>query len=112
MTRDVSAGVRGRLENIAKQSKRPLQELMQYFAMERFLFRLSQSEHAERFVLKGALMFTVWGTAQSRATRDIDLLARADNSVDGMTRRIMEVSQQAVEPDGVRFVAESVRGAA
>jgi len=111
MTRDVSASVRGRLENIAKQSKRPLQELMQYFVMERFLFRLSQSEHAERFVLKGALMFTVWGTAQSRATRDIDLLARADNSVDAMTRRIIEVSQQAVEPDGVRFVAESVRAA-
>jgi hypothetical protein len=48
MTRDVSVSVRGRLENIAKQSNRPLQELMQYFAMERFLFRLSQSEHAER----------------------------------------------------------------
>jgi hypothetical protein len=59
MTRDIPASVRGQLENLAKKSGRPLQELMQYFVMERFLFRLSQSEHADRFVLKGALMFTV-----------------------------------------------------
>jgi hypothetical protein len=69
MTRDISASVRGRLENAARESGRPLQELMQYFVMERFLFRLSKSRHAERFVLKGALMFRVWGTPQSRATR-------------------------------------------
>ena len=54
MTRDIPASVRGQLENLAKKSGRPLQELMQYFVMERFLFRLSQSEHADRFVLKGA----------------------------------------------------------
>lgn len=61
MTRDIPESVRGRLENLARQSGRPLQELMQYFVIERFLFRLSQSEYADRFVLKGALMFTVWG---------------------------------------------------
>jgi hypothetical protein len=64
MTRDIPASVRGQLENLAKKSGRPLQELMQYFVMERFLFRLSQSEYADRFVLKGALMFTVWGSPQ------------------------------------------------
>jgi len=61
MTRDIPASVRGQLENLASKSGRPLQELMQYFVMERFLFRLSQSEYVDRFVLKGALMFTVWG---------------------------------------------------
>ena len=59
MTRDISASVRGRLENAPRESGRPRQELMQYFVMERFLFRLSKSKHAERFVLKGALMFRV-----------------------------------------------------
>ncbi|MCE2815450.1 MAG: hypothetical protein LW850_34150 [Planctomycetaceae bacterium] len=64
MTRDIPASVRGQLENLARKSGRPLQELMQYFVMERFLFRLSQSEYADRFVLKGALMFTVWGSTR------------------------------------------------
>lgn len=40
MTRDIPASVRGRLENAARESRRPLQELMQYFVMERFLYRL------------------------------------------------------------------------
>jgi predicted nucleotidyltransferase component of viral defense system len=111
MTRDIPASVRGQLENLAKKSGRPLQELMQYFVMERFLFRLSQSEHADRFVLKGALMFTVWGTPQSRATRDIDLLARAENSVDAMSGMIKDVCRQPVESDGVEFLSDSVHGA-
>ena len=44
--------------------------------MERFLYRLAQSRHADKFILKGAVMFTAWGAPASRATRDIDLLAR------------------------------------
>ena len=111
MTRDIPASVRGQLENLAKKSGRPLQELMQYFVMERFLFRLSQSEYADRFVLKGALMFTVWGSPQSRATRDIDLLARAENSVDAMSGMIKEVCRQPVESDGVEFLSDSVHAA-
>ncbi len=110
MKRDIPASVRGRLEDLARQSGRPLQELMQYFVMERFLFRLSQSEYADRFVLKGALMFTVWGTPQARATRDIDLLARAENSVDAMSSMIKDVCGQPVESDGVEFLSDSVRG--
>ena len=51
MTCDIPASVRGRLENLARQSGRPLQELMQYFVIERFLFRLSQSEYADRYWL-------------------------------------------------------------
>lgn len=111
MTRDLPASVRGRLENLARETSRPLQELMQYFVMERFLFRLSKSKYADRFVLKGALMFIFWGTPQSRATRDIDLLARADNSVETMSRIIIEVCQHPVEPDGVEFISDSIQGA-
>jgi hypothetical protein len=57
-TKNVGASVRQRLLNKARQSGRPFSELLQYFAMERFLYRLSKSEHAEKFVLKGALMLT------------------------------------------------------
>ena len=51
MTRAIAASVRGQLQNRAKQTGRPFQKLLQYFAMERFLYRLSKSDHASRFVL-------------------------------------------------------------
>ena len=78
---NVAASVRQRLMNRAKASGRPFQEVLQYFAMERFLYRLSKSPHSDRFILKGALMFTVWGAPASRPTRDIDLLAHLNNDL-------------------------------
>ena len=57
--RNVSASVRQRLLNRARSDCRPFSELLQYFAMERFLYRLSKSLHARRFVLKGALLLRV-----------------------------------------------------
>jgi hypothetical protein len=108
--RDVAASVRQRLLNRAKATNRPFQELLQYFAMERFLARLSRSQHASRFVLKGALMFTVWRAPASRPTKDIDLLGRMANTVDAVVPTIRDVCNQAVEPDGLVFHAESVAG--
>ena len=52
--------------------------------MERFLYRLSQTEHVDSFVLKGALLFRIWSTPDSRATRDIDFLAYLDSSPDNL----------------------------
>ena len=50
--KDVAASIRQRLYNNAKATGRPFQEVLQYFAMERFLYRLAQSAHAEKFVLE------------------------------------------------------------
>ena len=107
---NIAASVRQRLTNIARQSGRPFQEVLQYFAMERFLYRLSLSPHAERFILKGALMFTVWGAPASRPTRDIDLLGRMNNSVDSLIPVFHDVCQQLVEPDGLVFDVKSLVG--
>lgn len=57
--KDMAASVRQRLLNKARTDKRPFAELLQYYAMERFLFRLSQSEHAQKFILKGALLLRI-----------------------------------------------------
>ena len=56
----IAASVRQRLLDKARDTGRPFSELLQYFAMERFLYRLSRSVHADKFVLKGVLMFTAW----------------------------------------------------
>ena len=53
---NLAASVHARLQNHARATKRPFQELLQYYAMERFLYRLSSTPHRERFVLKGALI--------------------------------------------------------
>ncbi|HYV38771.1 MAG TPA: nucleotidyl transferase AbiEii/AbiGii toxin family protein [Gemmataceae bacterium] len=79
--KDVAASIGLRLQNFAKKTNRPFQEVLEYFAMERFLYRLASSKHASRFVLKGALMLRVWNAPASRPTRDIDLLGRMDSKV-------------------------------
>jgi hypothetical protein len=78
--------------------------------MERFLYRLSESPHAGKFVMKGALMFVVWRAPASRPTMDIDLLGTTENNVDAIVRVVRAVCEQEVEPDGLVFDPESVEG--
>jgi len=78
--------------------------------MERFLYRLSQSQHKDHFLLKGALMLRVWGAPGSRPTRDIDLLGYVDNEIETLEAVVREVCVVDVEEDGMRFDAASVVG--
>jgi predicted nucleotidyltransferase component of viral defense system len=105
---NIAASVRQRLQNVARSTGRPFQEVLQYFAMERFLYRLAQSPHADRFVLKGALMFNAWRAPTSRPTKDIDLLGHMENSTSALAAAMRDVCGQAVEADGVVFDPESV----
>lgn len=54
--KDIAASIHQRLLNKAKETGRPFNELIQYYAMERFLYRLSKSAYSKQFVLKGALI--------------------------------------------------------
>lgn len=109
--KDVAASIRQRLQNHAEATDRPFQEVLQYFAMERFLYRLAQSVHSDRFVLKGALMFTAWHAPFSRPTKDIDLLAQMSNRVEVIQDVIRDICMQPVEPDGLVFDTNSIQGA-
>ena len=111
MTRNVAASVRQRLLNKARAEGRPFNELLQYFALERFLYRLGRSSYSNRFVLKGALMFGVWQGPFSRPTRDVDLLGYVEHTVERVTTVMRAICQQSVpEDDGLRFDADSVTG--
>jgi hypothetical protein len=61
MTKNISASVRARLTSKAKETKRPFQEVLQHYGLERFLYRLATAPHDGRFVLKGALLLRAWG---------------------------------------------------
>lgn len=110
--KNVSASVRQRLLNYARTKKRPFAEVLQYFAMERFLYRLSVSPHSERFVLKGALLLTAWRASNSRPTMDIDLLGKMSNEVGAVLQLMREVAQIEIPEDGIAFDPDSFRGEA
>ena len=107
----VGASVRQRLLDRARAEGRVFQELATLYAMERFLFRLGASPHAERFVLKGGLMTLTWAEEYARITRDIDLLGRGANSIEAVVSRVRDVLALEVV-DGVLFDVASVEGTA
>ena len=108
--KNVAASVRARLMNLSRASDRPFQEVLQYYGLERFLYRFAQTSHSDAFVLKGALMLRVWGTPQSRPTRDIDFLAYGDNSVEILEQIIRKACETDVEDDGLSFDSGSIEG--
>jgi len=63
------------LRNLAKLQGRPTTELLNLYALEGFLERLSRSEHTNNFALKGGVLLAAFDTR--RATRDVDLQADA-----------------------------------
>ena len=110
MSGDVAASVHARLANQARADDRPFQELLQYYGLERFLYRLSKSDYRDRFILKGALMLRVWNAPMTRPTRDIDFLGYTDNSVESLEDIIRTICALETEDDGLKFDPQSVRG--
>ncbi len=107
---NMAASVHARLLARAKSEGRPFNEVLQYYAMERFLYRLSQSEHADRFVLKGALMLQLWGGPLTRATKDIDLLDQTTSTADELVSVVQSCLTVDVDDDGLSFDLDSVTG--
>ena len=107
--KNLPASIRQRLLNKAHDNNRPFNELLQYYAIERFLYRMSRSSHSDKFILKGALMFLALGASVYRPTRDIDFLGFTTNELDAVARIIQEVCVQEVEPDGLSFDKNTVQ---
>ena len=78
--KNVGASVRARLLQRSRDQRTDFQILLTRYALERLLYRLSRSEHRNRFVLKGAILFVTWVEGPFRPTRDLDLLGYGDNS--------------------------------
>ena len=77
-TSGVAGSVRARLLTLAKERKEDYNLVLTRYALERFLYRLSLSEHRSELILKGAMLFQVWSQTPHRATRDLDFLASGD----------------------------------
>lgn len=113
MSQNIAASVRARLLNVARAEEADFNQVLVRFALERLLYRLSQSEHAERFLLKGALLFTLWYDMPHRATRDADLLGFGASDLQSVAQTFREIVSISVD-DGIDFdpasiVAEEIR---
>jgi len=106
---NVAASVRQRLHNVATERNEDFEQLLVRYALERLLYRLSISAHADRFVLKGALLFRLWFELEQRPTRDADFLGYGPAEPDGLASIFRELAIMKVQPeDGVVFNADSV----
>jgi hypothetical protein len=107
MNKDLAASIRARLLNIAKAQDVDFTQVLVRFALERILYRMSQSAHADLFLLKGALLFTLWYDMPHRATRDADLLGYGPSDLASVARIFRDIASVGVD-DGITFDPISV----
>lgn len=106
--RNMGASVRARLLAISKERNQPFELILTRYVLERLLYRLSQSKHRNRFVLKGAMLVTTWFQDPHRPTRDADLLGFGDPDPEAMIGTFREICAVKID-DGVEFDPASIR---
>ncbi len=106
--KDLAASVRARLFNHSQHAHADFQLILTRYAIERFLYRLGQSAYRERFILKGAMLFTAWAGWSPRPTRDVDLLGQGTPTRAELKKIMATVCGAVVEPDGLVFHPETI----
>ena len=106
---NIAASVKAKLLNISRERGEDFNLILGRYALERLLYRMCQSAHADQFVLKGAMLFALWSDDPHRATRDLDFLKFGDARSEELQRLFQEVAQLEVEDDGLEFLPETVQ---
>ena len=105
--RNIAASVRARLLNLARDTKQDFNLVLTRYAIERLLYRISVSQHADQFLLKGALLFDLWFDIPHRPTRDVDLLGFGSTELPQLAAVFREIC--VIENhDGVAFRPDTV----
>lgn len=111
MSRNLAASIRARLKQRADATQQDFNLTLTHYGLERLLYRLSVSSHAANYLLKGALLFSLWYDQPHRPTRDADLLGFGPDDVDSAVTAFREICQIAVA-DGIAFDPDSIQGSA
>lgn len=109
--RNLAASNRARLHARAQETGEGFQFLLERWVIERFLYRMSVSDHQERFVLKGAMLFLAWTGSLYRPTRDLDLLGWGDPDIGEVVRAVKEICEISAD-DGLAFDIPQITGEA
>jgi hypothetical protein len=107
--KDLVASIQARLLQHSRTLGVEHQLTLVRFAGERLLYRLAASEHAGKFVLKGAALMLLWLGEKIRPTKDIDLLGSGDTSARELNRVFTTLCEQKGAGDGLDFLAQTVR---
>lgn len=106
---NIAASVRSRLKTAAQKRGIPFQLALTQYGLERFLFRLGESDESESFYLKGAMLFNLWYDIPTRPTLDIDLLGHGDSNQDYLIQAFQETCEIECPEDGLVFDPSSVK---
>lgn len=104
----MAASVRQRLLNLARERHEEFGLVLTKYGLERILYRISQSQHRDALILKGALLFELWTEQRYRPTRDADFLARGENSPERFAAIFREICELSVTDDGLWFDATTI----
>jgi len=106
--RNTAASVKARLQNVAVKRGEDFNLLLLRYGIERLLFRLSKSRYADRFLVKGAMLFAIWDEKTHRPTRDLDLLGFGPSEREDLLQTFRAVAASEVVDDGLVFDPASV----
>ncbi|MEO8627158.1 MAG: nucleotidyl transferase AbiEii/AbiGii toxin family protein [Betaproteobacteria bacterium] len=106
--RNRAASIRQRLLDRARVQKEDFQFLLDRYAVERMLYRLSILEDREQFLLKGALLFTFWFDEPHRPTRDADFLSFGAPDAERLVETVRRLCVMECD-DGITYDAGSLR---
>ncbi len=107
--RNVPASVYERLRNRARERGEEVPLVHQRYAAERLLYRLAQSPYRDRFVLRGAMLYAVWGGEAYRSTKDLDLLGYGSPEPEEVEACFRDLLAVDVPDDGLRFEPDGLR---
>lgn len=108
MTTPKAHSIQAKLLNYSHAHQENHNHTLSRYAIERLMYRLSKSDHADRFVLKGAMLFILWLDEGHRPTKDLDLLGLGEFSADSLRTIFEDVCTLSVEDDGVEFFKELI----
>lgn len=105
-----AASIKARLNNRARAGKKTFQEVLIAYALERSIYRLSVSEYAEHFILKGGVfLYALFECEFARATSDIDLLAKNISNDITEIERVFEKIFSIECEDAIRYDLETLK---
>jgi predicted nucleotidyltransferase component of viral defense system len=108
-TNNLATSVQQRLVNLSREQNEDPNHILTRYAIERFLYRLSRSGLANHFVLKGAMLFSMWTGRKYRPTKDVDFSGFGEDLEQRLESFIQQICRTQVEPDGLEFDADSIQ---
>ena len=107
--KNIAASIQARLLQRSRELNVEHQLTLARFGGERLLYRLSKSEFADRFILKGAALLLLWMGDATRPTKDVDLLGFGDTSTEALNKIFIAMCEVEAPDDGLTFMSDTVR---